>query len=392
MLSGGLDSSLLAGYLKKNGSNVVAVTEGIDTDNEMRTAKLIANTLDLKHVQFNVGFLGYRRCAELAVKWKHLEDGFAGGTFWNFYPFLRKISAKVITGFIGDGVLGSFNNWAYSKRTGSVSFEKYFNTVNSTAFKPETLRKLLKDEETRGLVSDVLRKINKVYTDYPGRDFQRIWCFSFDHRQRFHAGSGVWLLSFGAWPVLPYVDREILETVGGMPNEALVDRRLEKELFIRKLPELARLPLSSNTLDPSPLILTPWQRGAQQLYGDTGVWKFRFLNQARLALLLRLRGETRYWRRTSMGFDSPGWQEVRKMAEPKLELTSRLLDQKTVRELMPPPEASYLQTRLKMVNTKMTDVSSLKLLTGFALWLAKNEDVLSNASLADTSSSTSHKT
>lgn len=376
MLSGGLDSSLIGGYLRYNAFNSIAVTEGIPSDNEMKCAISMARTLGSEHVRFDVGYQDYIRFADLSATWQHVLDGLIGLPAWGLYPHLRRIASRVVNGFLGDGVFGSVIGWAISKRGEAVSFDLYLRRLSNWAFKPETLRKLLKDENAKNLVDKVLGTTREVYENYDGQDFQRIWSYSLNHIHRFHDGNGLWTLSFGSWPVLPFVDRKILKVLGGMPLEAMSDRCLEKELFKNKFPELAKLPLSSNDFGATYLAPTFQQKAMDQIYGNNGIWRYKPLHDLRTVLLLALKGERRYWRRTATGFYAPGWKQVRKMAEPHFKAPLPPLDPEIVRKIMPSADSSFLDVQWRIMQGGVEQVSSLKLLMQFATWLARNREIL----------------
>jgi len=379
LLSGGLDSSLLGGYLRNNARDPIAVTEGIPTDNEMKCATSMAELLGFEHVKFDIGYQGYSRFAELSTTWQHVLDGFLVLPTWGFYPYLRRISPRIISGFLGDGVFGSIIHWAFPKRGKPASFDAYLRGLGNWSFRPATLRKLLKDENARSLVDDVLRKTREVYENYDGQDFQRVWSYGLNHINRFHDGAGLWTLSFGSWPVLPFVDRKILEVLGGMPIEAMIDRCLEKELFKRKFPNLASLPLSSNYFGTIHLVPTFLQRITDQIYGSDGIWRYEPLRDIRTALILALKGKRRYWRRTATGFDNPGWREVRKLVEPHFKGPLPLLDPKKIQDLVPSANSSFLRVRWKIKRGGIEQASSLKLLIQFTMWSGKNRGILTPA-------------
>lgn len=177
---------------------------------------------------------------------------------------------------------------------------------------------MLLKEEYSGLIPETLRKIKKIYESYPEFEFQRLWCLGLHHRMRIFVGSIIWLLSFGSWPVLPFTDHKVLETTGGMPIEALVNRSAIKELLCRKFPNLARLPLvavdrSNELYDTTPLTPTPRQRGWQQIIGNGGIWRSKEARYLPHLLIIALRGERRYYTRRG-SINSPGWKAERKSA------------------------------------------------------------------------------
>lgn len=374
MLSGGLDTRLLGGYLRQKKLDVTAFTEGLPTDNEMKCAIPVANKLEFNHVQINMGYDGYPRFARLDSQWQHLCAGFGGILYWGFNSYLRKIARRVIAGYFATEVLGGlFDSQDIPKPGGPVSFELLFK-YNRWVFRPEILRMLLK-EEFQCLVSEILRKIKKAYESYPGLEFQRVWCTGLHNRMRFHVGNIQWLLSFGSWPVLPFADRKVLEVAGGLPIEALVNRRLERELLIRKFPHLARLPLVAEIYDTTPLVPTPRQKSLQQIYGSGGIWRSKGTRYLRHLLIVGLRGERRYYARL-WDITSPGWKAVRKMAEPSFNLTSPYLNESMVRTLMPSPNSRYTHVKRTMGLSGTMNTEGQKALMGFAVWLQQHSNAL----------------
>jgi len=355
MISGGLDSRLLGGYLRQKNIDVIAVTEGLRTDIDMRCAIPVVRKLGFKHAQFDTGYNNYPHFARLDADWRHLSAGFGQIRYWGFYPYLRRISKRVIAGYFAESLGDDLRN-AITKSGGPVSFKTIFRFFNSFAFRPETLRKLLKEAYFDDLVSETLRRVKRIYENYSGLEFQRIWCYALHHFSRFHTGGLIWLLSFGSWPVLPFADHKVLETAGGMPIEALMYRRAEKELLCRKFPKLARLPLIGKIYETTPLVPTPRQRGLQQIYSNNGIWRYRGPRYLRHLLIVGLRGERRYYARL-WDINSPGWKAVRKSAEPFFKLTSRFLNYST------------LSARERAMNA-----SGWKALMGFAMWLDNHSE------------------
>lgn len=281
----------------------------------------------------------------------------------------------MVTGFFGSEILGGLFGKSIPKPGRPVSLEILFR-YNGWSSRPVTLRKLLK-EEYSSLIPETLRKVKKIYESYPGFEFQRLWCHGLHHRMRIQAGNIVWLLSFGSWPVLPFADHKVLETVGGMPIKALVNRSAEKELLCRKFPNLARLPLVavdrfSELYDTTPLTPTPRQRGWQQIIGNRGIWRSKKARSLRHLVIIALRGERRYYTRKA-NINSPGWKAVRKSAASYLKLTSQFLNESVVQEFVPPPNLGYMNAKWMnakrtIARMKMTNTLDPKLLIGLAIW------------------------
>ena len=371
LLSGGLDSRLVAGYLSKTANTVTTLTAGLPTDDDMNCAISTATSLGFRPGRFCVQPSHYPHLAHLSTTWHHLSDGFTGVTVWGFHSRLRRTAPRVVTGFVGDAVFGNLLGWALTRSGKSPSFRTFFRSLNRPVFRPEILRRLLKEEHFPDTVTKVLRRIKEVYGSYSGLEFQRLWGFGLHHRVRFHGASAVWPLSFGSWPVLPYLDHKVLETLGGMPLQALAHRTLERALLKTKFPKLARLPLSGPGLDTTPITPGPRHLGLQQVYGNVGVWRLSPLHALRRMLLLKLRGERRFWLRSSY-FNSAGWKAIRKKAEPCLHLTHPFLHEGVVSRLVPTSTAGDVTIKWRMARERIAETSSAKAILGFALWLQEH--------------------
>jgi asparagine synthase (glutamine-hydrolysing) len=70
LLSGGLDSRMLGGLLKRNGfDDITALTLGLPSDIEMKCAIPVAHTLGFKHHAVDISYDGYPEYANLVVRW-----------------------------------------------------------------------------------------------------------------------------------------------------------------------------------------------------------------------------------------------------------------------------------------------------------------------------------
>jgi asparagine synthase (glutamine-hydrolysing) len=356
LLSGGLDSRMLGGYLKQKGIDAVALTDGLRTDLNMKCAIAVASTLGFQHSLVNIGFDEYPFYANLKAKWGHLANGFNGIMFSGFYLHLRKLASRIVTGLLCDSIVGgSHISWACSASDATMSVESFLTRINSYGFRPNILKKLLRHEIFDDLVSDTLARIRKVYQNYSKLEFQRAWCFDLYHRQRFYIGSNAWLLSFGAWPVSPVVDRQLLEVIGGMPVTTLMNRRVQEELLCKRFPELAKLPLDRNSYNTAPLRPTLLQRFhadfMQLLYGA-----------ARARHVVRaLIGERHYYSRM-FDFNGLGWRAIRQQAEPYRDRLLHLFNKDVFEELLPTPDVTI------RFGNRIVEASGLKLLLGFLLW------------------------
>lgn len=357
MLSGGIDSRLLAGYLKEKQIPTTALTLGVSSDIDMQCARGVAQALDFPHHAVNVGYDEYVRCALLCVRWEHLANGFNGMMRWGVFDRLAPLAPRVVTGHVLDAVIGTrFIRQSYSPSTRSLSFEGYFARLNHFGFPPETLKRMFRQDVFGEMVEDAVARIRSQYERYGELESQRVWCFNLYHRQRFHVGSTAWANSFGSWPVMLALDRQLLDLASGLPATSLADRLAEEHLLCERFPSLAALPLDRADYNTEPL--RPGLR-----------WQIASAVRGRIApVAKRLRGkqpqkesERRYYNRV-YDFNHAGWLAVRQLAEPSRARMGEFFERAELDKLLPPPEQGI------SLGDDLRSFSGLKSLTAFLIW------------------------
>lgn len=353
MLSGGLDSRMLGGLLKrKSRRDTILLTLGQPTDAEMRCALPVARELGFEHHTADPSFAEYPSLAGIHAKWQHGINSFNSILPWADQRVLRTLAPRIITGFDGDLTIGGVHiARAYAPEEMRFSFEALFANANAWGVPLATLKKLLRPEVFGDLVEETIRHIRADY-EIPGeRDSYRTMRFALHNRSRHHVGVVAWALSFGAWPVLPLLDRNLMECLGGIPTASFSDRLLQNELVATRFPELAALPLDRNVTEPTPL--RPrfrWLLAAHLYRRHTDTLR-RHLH----------RGERRYFHRI-YDLNNPGWIAVRQRAEPYRERVAHLFNMDVLSELLPPPGVP-----LKLEDS-VRDASGRKTLLGLLLW------------------------
>jgi len=356
LLSGGLDSRLLGGYLREKGTETVALTLGLPTDIEMQCAIPVARALGFRHRTAEIASDLYAQNAPLYAEWEHLTGGFNGVIRWGFREHLRALESDVVSGVALDSAIAPHLLYGGgSAESRGVSFRKLFDYYNRWGIRGHLLERLLRREIFRDLIPQTIAQVQAIYESYSDLDSKRAWCFQLHHRARLHTGSMAWQFSLGAWPVLPVLDRQILASVGGMPIATIGERRAENELLRKKFPELAALPLDRNTYDTEPL--KPRLRHLLASY-----LSHRLTVSRRLMLPKHKQNvERRYYYRI-YDFNSPGWVGVRNAAELYRARTFDFFERNVLQELLPGPNAAL------RFEDGIVDASGLKMLTGFFLW------------------------
>lgn len=351
LLSGGLDSRLLAGFLRTRGIRPVAVTFGDHRDIEAWCATQVARQARFPHHLLRTSFEHYAEMAERRATWEHLANGFNTMETWVNHAPLRRFPAPAVAGYVVDPILGgSHVMWAYSRENGSMSFDTFFARANAWGIYPDRLTSLLRPEVFEDIVPEVISRLRAIYAASGNLETQRAWRFDLFHRQRFHTGGVAWAYSFGAWPVFPVTDRAVLDMAAGMHPAALSERRLQIELVCQRFPDLAALPLDRNSYDMVPLrpTLRWWLLRAVQ----------KFVGLPRIGVR---QSERRYSYRV-YDLNNRGWRSIRRLAERQRRRADHVFRPEVLDDLLPPPDGPV---RLK---DGIIDASGLKSLLGFLLW------------------------
>ena len=351
MLSGGLDSRTIAGFLARQGISPLAVTRGDRHDIEMRCAVRVARSLRFEHQGSESDPSHYLADAGARVRWEHGASGFSGTGGWGGYSSMRRLGTRVVSGHSMDWVIGGNES-----HVGALSFDTFFDHQNRWGLRPATLDRLLRRDVFGSAVSEVMAGLRHRYESYSELESQRAWCFALQHRQRYHISSHLWAASFGAWPIVPAVDRELLALAGGLPPATLDGRRLQIELVCTRFPKLARLPLDRNSYNSDPLLPSFAYRARRALRRRIQR-TFRSATPASPPPVER----RRYFRQYDI--NGPGWRSIREVAEPHRRLGYEYFDPVALDELVPPPQA---QIQFK---DGITGPAGMKSILGFLLWL-----------------------
>jgi asparagine synthase (glutamine-hydrolysing) len=355
LLSGGLDSRTVAGFLARQGISPLAVTRGLRGDIEMQCATRVARQLHFEHLASESDPSHALEDVRTRARWEHLASGFNGSGGWGSHRLLGRLGGPVVSGYSMDWIIGG-----YAPSTPDLRFEIFFEHQNRWGLRPAVLDRLLRHEVFGDSVREVTAMIERRYRSYSDLEFRRALCFALHHRQRFHIGSHAWSESFGAWPIVPAVDMGVLAVAGGMPASALDERRLQNELVRTRFPELARLPLDRNSYNAEPLVPSFTRRLRRSLKHRTLRVIRRWLPERPPRVERR-----RYYRQYD--FNGPEWMSIRAAAEPWRNLSREYFEPTVLSELLPPAAAR------PEFEDGITDPAGLKSLIGFLYWLAQND-------------------
>jgi asparagine synthase (glutamine-hydrolysing) len=359
LLSGGLDSRLVAAHVKKLGHEAVTFTQGRSADLELQCAQSVAARLGYKHLSADVPAHEFVEHAERTIRSECLANGFSGVHNWGIVPRLAALPAPLVSGYIMDPLYSPADPiWGSSNAGGLITFEDVFRTRISWGRNPHELNKLLRPDRFEGLAEDVIADLRRAYELLGTRASFRAWVFLYRNKARFHAGGHLWPHTFSGWPIIPAVDRTLLATMSGFPQAVLHDRSLEIDMLLQEFPELADLPVDRNSLHPLPL-------------RPRLAWKLRYRvmrvrDALRRRVLKRPTPDRRYYGRV-YDFNGPEWRGIRNAAEPYRNRAYEFFDRAEFDALLPPPDV-----RIPFRDV-ISESSIRKNLVGFLLWLHDNE-------------------
>ena len=360
MLSGGLDSRMLAGFMNQQGINPTALTLGNYGDVEMNCAQGVAKYLNLDHTTAPTEVNKYLEYAHLANKWEHLANGANGIAIgWGIVPYLQKLSPKVVTGLCLDV---AFSGPLPVANPGEVfSFDLFLKRrVNPWGISPEILHQLLRKEIFGDLVQETIAEIQQVYENYSTDEYTRNICFEYYHRERFHTGSRAWIFSFGATPILPVLDQELLSITALLPIRE-IDRLAQQQLVMTRFPALARLPIDRNSYDTTPLLTNQTADKISRLKKKWYQWqRYWYKFQEKLG------HDKRYYYKI-LDTNNAGWRSIRQEAESGRTITGEIFDLEVLTKIL--PSANH---QLKSHQDSIIESSKVKLLATFLLWAKNN--------------------
>lgn len=324
LLSGGLDSRLAAGCLRWHiPYKAPVITLGEPGDFEMQCARRVAKSLGWHQHPVSVNLGNYPFWALIQSRLEGMETSFVEFMWWQATEKLHGLKPRIMTGFLGDAIMGA-TQIAYARNENSqeYSFDAQFARANRYGFTAADTSKLLKEP---GLGEAVVEELRAEWNAYDGLPFQKCWQFDLRHRQRLHVGPAAWRISFGAWPTLPYTDREFVEVMSGMPMPVMGERRAQYEMLKEKFPKLAALPLDRSGSDITPVVPTLF-------------WNIKnHLSNPFVALLHNKHIERRQYVR-HFDVNGSGWSAVRKTSEISRSAAQRIFDDETLNAILPPAD------------------------------------------------------
>jgi asparagine synthase (glutamine-hydrolysing) len=331
MLSGGLDSRTVAGYMAEKEIPFAARTRGLDTDFEVLAARRVARRLGVPWTS-GEGTPSLEEF-ERRVRFEHLGTGIGGGH--RGHEGFEGPVEDVWSGIAVDELLSGYGfDFGRRRETGECSAERFLEQVGAWALRPGDVGALLTPCGGRDLVERVWARVRRVYEDAPGTPWQQAFQSKLATRSRHHLAGAVWSYALLGRPAVLGTHRRLAETAIDARPEFLLDRRLAKELLRRRFPDLARIPLDTASWAFEPLLTSPWRRAGRRLSRLLVPKSIRRRRRRRFQSIERRRVYRTH------DFDDERWRAIRRRVEPLRDRVSPWMDPSALSVLLPPPDVA----------------------------------------------------
>jgi hypothetical protein len=298
---------------------------------------------------------GFVSSSRQAMLFNHLSAGISGD------DFARGLAASTTTArFCWSGIPLDWVLEPVSRHNGfdplseTWSRAAFLEQTNAWGVPAATLPALL-GADGDALCDDVIQRLVAACDAGPLPPERQSAVLRWDQRVRNHLAAALHLTSFTVWPLMIATDRRFFTAAFSLPLAAYRDRGIEKAMLLRRRPDLAAIPLDTNSYRFEPL--RPQARGPLVAGIRSLVRQMRRAMQPFMP-----RSDPRRYERL-FNVDSPRWRAVRRAVEPLRPLLEEHLCGQTLARVLPPP-ASRLRSRKPLAAG-----SPIRLLAGLAFVL-----------------------
>ena len=247
-LSGGLDSRILLGYLKRSGTQITAATWGEPASDDFRLGVELAQATNTKYLTYVLSEDSAIAAEDLKFPGWQTESFSVNNVpfYWRgWIDLLQAQQSPVIHGFLG-GPLGGgrLPKWGVSQDYfGQEVNEEIISELRTwgTNAAPKILTEFATPQFipylTNGIATDLVDAFSKIDRPYV---YQRLMCLDFYYRQRRYLGNAISKIMGTFLPtMLPFYTKDNLDFVLQLPLELILDRRVFRQLLLKQFPDLA---------------------------------------------------------------------------------------------------------------------------------------------------------
>ena len=244
MLSGGIDSRMVAIVGKELGIDFDCVSYGNKTWQDGIIAKKVAEALgyNMQYQLINKSYL--KDYTEPWLRWFGASMCVHG---MYQLPALHRLKLKgmnqtIVTGFTGDPLEGAqTEKMMFVDKNGKNSLLDRFYRKNKL-LSDEQISTLLPDLKIKNIQNEIENNLREQYDSYDGADFQKIWLlFQWNKVFQFSSYQPIMYEYFNG-VVTPFVHKDFANFTLSLPRLALERRWAFYEMIKKKLKKFARIP------------------------------------------------------------------------------------------------------------------------------------------------------
>ena len=255
LLSGGLDSRLVAACLVESGISTRAVILGQPDDHEVIAGCSVATQLGMPHDVLSTESMDSQFTGAVCdyVRFGHLSSAPSAEDFAEGLSLAGPTGSFFWSGVPLDWVFQPISSFSGRDRiTGHWSFDRLLSTMNRWGVPARQLPELL-GRDGGDLVDTVVAGLRTACLQGPLPPEIQSSAVRWDQRVKNHVASALHRTTFRSWPLLPGLDRSLVEAVIGLPVSAYEGRKLEADILLAHRPDLAPIPVDGNSFRFAPL-------------------------------------------------------------------------------------------------------------------------------------------
>ena len=252
-LSGGLDSRLIAAVGAELGVNLRAYTYGPAAWNETIYARKVARTLGLPWKRVDLGTQYLAKYTRMWADWFGSALHFHGMYQMPFLEYLKsEPSGPILQGYMGDPLAGNHVRGLIAAHSRNTEFKTVTDGVGIIHWRVEEIKSLFRIPITEAL-AQMNAQIEQGINAVDGAWFQKLMFLDFWNRQRLFIYYQPMMYDYWRGVGTPFHNKDYTKFCLSLPRLALENRYLQKEMFRRFYPHMARIP---GTYAPKPFVLT----------------------------------------------------------------------------------------------------------------------------------------
>ncbi len=250
-LSGGFDSRILAAVMKNQGYPIHTFTYGRWHHRELRTARRIAKSLNVEHTYLDYPLDNFYQQFHMFMSLIEGQSESKVTQVTNLLQIKANSGSALVHGFLSDSIAGNFLVDRFShddlKDLDEVA-ERLASVLTPPRSQLELVQKILGFKfDLEGFKQEIRSELLPCEKPY-----QSAILWEIEVRQRKLICPHLVMLGQKFDIIVPFYDREMLQTWLSMPRATMDKRYLQRQHLAHRFPELAKIPRDQETAPITP--------------------------------------------------------------------------------------------------------------------------------------------